>query len=285
LMFTGRLWEPKAMLRGFSVVCGGLFMFACADPQIEPAQTPAAEQNAPEAAPAPPPPPPKPSPTYATETKDAGPDGEDADEARKDSAELAQKCPTPDELAARQTARNDAAKAVPTIIMRTKEAESDAARLKAASKRAQARYDRAAAAASICAEREQANAAQVDEQVQRNPEAVQLVLSMNLCMRQQDERKALAAIAEEKQNAKIAGVVDLAALKELQDAVVQSRKASKVYRDALTQLKRKPLGCDSKPVTNLWDCGANTGGSTCDSPPTKSLLRLSQKLADAEDDE
>jgi hypothetical protein len=127
--------------------------------------------------------------------------------------------------------------------------------------------------------------AESDERVQQDPEAVQLVLSMNLCIRLQDEQKALASIVEEKQNAKIAGVVDLAALKELQDAVVQSRKASKRYRDALAQLKRKPLGCDSKPVTTLWDCGANPTESACAAPQTQSLLRLSQKLADAEDDD
>jgi hypothetical protein len=86
-----------------------------------------------------------------------------------------------------------------------------------------------------------AAAAQSDEQVQQDPEAVHLVLSMNLCMRLQDEQKALAAIAEEKQNAKIAGVVDLAALKDLQDGVVRARKASKRYGAAIAQLKRKPL--------------------------------------------
>ena len=80
------------------------------------------------------------------------------------------------------------------------------------------------------------------------------MVSALICIEKKEESAVLAAIKQERDNSKIAGVVSLAELKELQDMVVFSRKMQKGYADSLVELKVATQACQSKMVKAILHC-------------------------------
>ncbi|MFZ5440459.1 MAG: hypothetical protein ACOZQL_10645 [Myxococcota bacterium] len=92
----------------------------------------------------------------------------------------------------------------------------------------------------------------------KQPTMMQGALSTLICDEKDLENEALAQIREERENAKIAGVVSVAKLKVLQDEVVKSRKIQQGYAKALGETaKRKPLGCETAVVRLIRFCREN----------------------------
>lgn len=122
----------------------------------------------------------------------------------------------------------------------------------------------------------QATPEELNKAVFQNKKALQLILSTNICRVQQDERELLARIKEEKDNAKIAGVVDLRELKDLQDEVVFQRKLLAIHRGLLKELKAgKALSCDSRQVEEFWACVAKEGPEkVCGHDVIRAMLRV-----------
>lgn len=86
------------------------------------------------------------------------------------------------------------------------------------------------------------------------PTVFRVLASVKLCDEKADEKRALAEIQQEKANAKIAGVVSLSDLKDLQDEVVYSRKMQDAYRKGLADLKLQALPCSHKSTQRVIQC-------------------------------
>jgi hypothetical protein len=110
------------------------------------------------------------------------------------------------------------------------------------------------------------------------PKLAGLVLSAAICWEQRHEKEALAAIRQEKEDAKIAGVVDLRLLRQLQDEVVARRKMVTVHRRRLLELKQRATKCGDRKVTWLQRCiqGEGTEEDACDEPLLRAVVNVFQ---------
>ena len=111
----------------------------------------------------------------------------------------------------------------------------------------------------------------------QKPNAVRLVLSLGLCVAKQDEADAREQIKEERENSSIGGVVDLLALKTLQDKAVRHIKRAKAFRAELASRRLAPMRCENELVAALWSCASQDGevaASECAVPNVRASLEL-----------
>lgn len=121
---------------------------------------------------------------------------------------------------------------------------------------------------------DQAEDAAFDAKARAAPQLVQAVLSVHVCDAKDEERQALAEIAEEKANAKIAGVVRLDYLRGYQDTVVAKRKEAAAYVAELQAQHLKPLGCGSEMVRIVRLCASEPSNGDCRRPEFQAITRL-----------
>lgn len=89
--------------------------------------------------------------------------------------------------------------------------------------------------------------------VRSDPIKLRLAVSIAVCVTDEIEAQALAGIKEEKENSRIAGVVNAAKLLQLQNKVAEQRK---LRPRLLAMLGKggKPHPCKSKELKPIWHC-------------------------------
>lgn len=110
-----------------------------------------------------------------------------------------------------------------------------------------------------------------------DPRVARLVLSVDLCDAKTAEKEAFDKIKEEKENAKIGGVVDLSALHYLQSKVAMAHKAERGYASDFRRLGTKPLSCVEKAVVRALKCvnvTADRDLKLCDGDGASAFLTL-----------
>jgi hypothetical protein len=126
------------------------------------------------------------------------------------------------------------------------------------------------------AQRQQQDAQNLERYIQQlwlNPEAVQLITSINLCLELAAERKEQDAIKEEKARGPNA---DAVMLRDLQADLGASRGYQRDYRARLAELKKTALPCGVDPVRSLVSC-FEVGDDRCNTPETAALLTAAQR--------
>jgi hypothetical protein len=103
------------------------------------------------------------------------------------------------------------------------------------------------------------HASEVLERMVRDPKAVQLAISTNICVHQAERNQASQTIAEERRGARVGGVVDLALLHEMQDGVVYADGKIREQRGLLKAKKLSALPCSHPGVQKLWGCSMSNG--------------------------
>lgn len=182
-------------------------------------------------------------------------------------AQLETRCPTEAELEAWSKTVNRMGSSfgfVGPSELAIKNAEREAAR---------AVYTRGRAANERCIEEQSRASATADAKLMENPKAFSLAVSLNWCRAKQEEDEALASIKEEKANSKIAGVVSLSLLRELQESVVVARKKKAHYEAELKARKVKRFDCTDKALEAVGACASGLITEGCDEPTIQGLLR------------
>lgn len=108
-----------------------------------------------------------------------------------------------------------------------------------------------------------ARAAELDEAMAQ-PKVEALLLSVLLCEAELVKTTALAGIRQEKEAAKIAGVVSNSRLYVLQQAAYSGGNLADRYRQELRRRKAKPTPCDEDPIPITIACrAAEWDGEEC----------------------
>lgn len=104
---------------------------------------------------------------------------------------------------------------------------------------------------------------QVLQEIMEKAPVARIVFSSLLCWEGALEASALKLIREEHAASKIAGVVHIQRLGELQDEVVASRKAQATYREALKSRGLTARVCTDSEVRQLMPCLFTDDSSAC----------------------
>jgi len=80
------------------------------------------------------------------------------------------------------------------------------------------------------------------------PKTQQLIISLSLCWRKDDEQEALDNIKAEKKAARIGGIIDMQILRAHQDYAMAAKAAQERLREKLREIKLKPLPCNHEVV-------------------------------------
>ena len=140
----------------------------------------------------------------------------------------------------------------------------------------------AIAAAAVAEEEEEA-------EVVGTPSTLLLLISLRRCNLEQRiepfkalEKAAFLEIAEEREKAKIAGVLNVGRLALLQEQIHAARERVKAIRGnqkseiaLLAGMKKKPAACTSKDVRRLLACEEGlVADQVCDEPQIRAIQRL-----------